>query len=326
MSRIEELRKEEAELEKLMYEGEEENPAEVKPESAPFTDEVENLTPDGATEEATETETPEAKKTRVSWKKRHTSYKTATDHTIYTLRQENAALKAGMAEVSESTNQLRKEILALKTAQASNVDPLEGVITQEDTDVIGPEAVEIIKKVALAKQKSPELDSLRAELDVLKAERNRNLKTEAKNIQAKSFEDLKNKLTEVVPDWLALDNEAQFKVYMEEGYDQFSGKPRMGLFHSAMKSGDVTNVARFYNEYKSLKPESKESILEKKVTPVAAGADTPSLESKKTTYSIGEYTDFYDSLNTGTFKGTAKEARELQHVLDTAFVQGRIVD
>ncbi len=324
MSKLEELRKEEAELEKLMYGGAEEKPTEtVAPSTGDEGDEgtIEVL------ETPTNTETPEAKK-RVSWKKRHASYKTATDHTIYTLRQENAALKANMANISESTDQLRKEMTEFRAKAAKDVDPFEGIITQEDSDIIGPEAVEIIKKVANVKQSNPELNDLRAELDLLKAERTKALKDEAKNIRAKSFEDLKNKLSTVVPDWVALDDEPDFKVFMEQGYDKVSGRPRMDLFHSAMSSGDVANVARFYNEYKSLKPETKESILEKKVTPVAEGGDSTAsiIDRQKKTYTIDEYVNFYDDLNRGVYRGKEKEAKGLQHILDTAYVEGRLIE
>lgn len=316
MSKIEDLKKEEAVLEEKMYGNQSDDPADAAP-----------LTGDPTVPEGN-VEPPEAKKQRTSWKKRYTSYKTTTDHTLHSLRQENAALKASMANANESTDTLKQEIQEIKRNIASTVDPYDGIITQEDTDIIGSEAVEIMKKVANHNKANPDVDDLRKELNALKAENNRKLKAEAEVAKANSFSTLKDKLSTVVPDWKVLDEEDGFREFMEGGYDKYSGVPRMDLFSSAMRSGDVANIARFYNEYKSSKPETKESILENRVTPVAEGAgDTlDGNQRQKKTYSIREHTEFYNSLNRGEWKGREKQARELQHILDTAFVEGRLTN
>ena len=321
---LDKLQQEEKELEELVYGKKQENqedntsPLEINPDTTPIVQEERKEEDDGS-----------------SWKKRFTSFKASADNTIFQLRKDNAQLKSDIANVIDRNETILSEVVALKKqiSTKSQEDSYDNLFSQEEVDIIGPEAVDIFKKVVKKtagkpKEENEDIKLLKEELNLLKKERNNNLRKEKENIETESFGSLKTSLEKIVPDWQSIDVDPKFLSFLEEA-DEFSGLPKRNLFASAVQSRDVFNVSRFYNEFKGLRS-SKEDILSKKVTPIgtnSGSSDNLDKESNsKKTYTINEFNKFMDDYTKGKYKGKEKEARIIEARFDKAFIEGRIID
>jgi hypothetical protein len=270
---------------------------------------------------------------RTSWKKRYASYKATTDNTIFELRKEVAGWKSRMASREDTIDELTKEVRRLTQEAVSKVDPFDGVFSPEEVDLIGPEAVDIIKKAIDSRvgktTEDPAIKALEAKLERLEKEKRDAMKREAESIQTESMEQIKARLSKLVPDWSTIDLEPGFEKYIT-GTDEASGVQRLKFFQTAINDRNVSALAGFYNHYKSLKPKSKQEVLASRVTPSGNGGSESSplgRDNPKKVYSIKEYTDFMDSVARGDYRGSAarrKEAQLIERQFDTAMIEGRI--
>jgi hypothetical protein len=300
-------------------------------ESTPPTDEVQE--PENNEEFVSEEEEslPEEKATtsnRPSWKQRFANYKASTDNTIYNLRKENAALKLEVEKVLGSTQDLKRQMKELQTNTSRNEDPFKDVFTQEDVEVLGPEAIDVFKRALKSTStRTPvdteEIKELREELQRMKEDRIRSAEREAASLEEQTFEKFKSSLTKAVPDWTKIDVDPKFAEFIE-AVDPFSGLPRKVLFQRAVQGRDTQRVALFYQDYMKLMPKSKEEILAKKVTPTGSG-HSESVEPKAgKVFSLREFEAFMDDYSKGRYKGKEKEAQLLEAKFDKAFREGRI--
>lgn len=265
-------------------------------------------------------------KPRLSWKKRFTSYKASTDNTIRELRENAARLNVMIAEKDDEIATCNKKIATLEQTIVGSVDPYKDIFTEADEEMIGSEAVGIIKKAMQAKGSGSNatVERLEKELEAIRKEKLDAAKREQAKYKADSLESLKVKLSSIVPDWNDIDLEPQFKTYIE-GYDDVSGFPRGKLFSNAVNIGDVAGVARFYKEYQNLKPKSRTDILAEHVTPNSGGASSSDgTQQNKRLYSLAEYTKFMDDVTKGKYKHNRKEALKQERIFDIAFSEGRI--
>jgi len=326
---LDRLKEEELEAQKLMFgeDNSEENPTEtlVAPEeeivdlseieTEPTKVIAEPIDEDGGS--------PEQKKQRVSWKNRYSTYKASTDVTIRDLRSEGADLRYRVAEVDEELMSLKRQLSDLNS---NKKDIYAETFSTEDEEIIGTEAIDIIKKAMKANEgaNSQELESIRAELASSRAERLRSLEQSKKNLRAKDLDDLKAKLDGVAEGWRDFDHDPAFIDYLD-GVDVSSGRLRKDLYSVAVESGDVTNVASFYSCFKSTLPKSREEILASQITPTGnAGSPESFDKGNKQTYHMGDYLKFMDDLTKGRYKGREKEALIIEGRYDKAMYEGRM--
>lgn len=318
---LEKLRREEKELEAQMY-GTKDEEVVVEQTALPVEEEKEESTP---VEVITQPEP--VVKDKSSWKKRYTNYKASTDNTIRQLRTDNAALRVEVSEARARIMQLSKDLVALDVPKE---DSFEDVFTKEDEDLIGVEAVDIIKKAMKSRKvddgSSKKVEMLEARLAEMEAQRAAQAKQDLENLQADSMEDLKAKLSNIVEDWSVIDLEEDFGKYLKE-VDPFSGVLRSTLFTRAIHDRDVKRVSDFYTDYKALKPKSREEILSAKVTPKASGASSAGSTNGNTgkrIYTIEEYTKFMDDFARGKYPGTKQEAEAKERMFDEAWMDNRV--
>lgn len=263
------------------------------------------------TEVTTEQDKPEKSK-RTNWKKRFTTYKASADNTIYELRQELATKMRYMVDLEKTIEDLKKAIPA--------VDKYKDVITQEDEDTIGPDAVGIMKKTVEAATSGLEKKLQEAEAK----ERARRIEEAGK---AKSLADLsfRQRLEGLVENFDDIDVDPRFHKFLGETDD--SGLPRKTFFAKGVQGGDFMRVAGYYKEFLSTLPKSREDILEKKIAPVGGGdAISNGTPDAPLTYTIQEYMDKSSIIERGSWRNT-KERDKLYKdikVLEQAFVEGRL--
>lgn len=318
---LERILEEEKELEKLMYE----TPAEeVTPiQSDVVADEDEIVEPTETTEVISQ-ETPEEtqeRKQRQSWKARFVGYKASTDKTISNLRKDNSNLIARLNESNAEVNKLSSRISNLLN---KDVDIFEGSITPGDVDVIGVEAVDVVKR-ATKKATESAMGPIREELERLKAkdlkrqEEDRNARTQA------TYNVFLKDLANLVPNYAELNVDEGFKKYMED-YDSSTGEKRVDIFRRAEEFHDADRVADFFLEYKESVPKSKKTVLEDKVTPNSNNASSVPLsgDNLQESFTAKQVERFYNDLTKGVYKNRLKEAEDIETRITKAYLNGNI--
>lgn len=263
--------------------------------------------------------TEQPKKPRTSWKKRYTNYKTSTDQKLFQLRRENADLSERVARLTAKQEEL---LVAIKNTKKPE-DTFRGAITPEDEELLGTEAIDVMKRATDAATAD-----LKAELEQLRRDKVDRARREAEVARESSTADLMSRLDNVVEGWQDIDEDPKFGNYLDQ-VDPLSGLTRKVLFGNSISAGDVEGVARFYRGYADTLPPTRESILERKVAPIGEGAGTTvdeTINPRVKTYSISEYENVYESLNKGDYKSQAEKKQLLERaaLLDKAFIEGRI--
>jgi len=322
---LDRLKKEEAEMEELYYSKASSKEPEVgtedllagettKEETAELeavANSFEGATPQEVVEDSVQPEKP----ARTNWKKRYTNFKASTDTTIFQLRQENATLKESLVGLRGNIADLTEQLTALKPST------FDGVITQEDEDTIGPDAVKIMKKTSEALSKP-----LEEKLKQLEDEKRAREVADAKASRADASAGFKGKLVSLVEDFDKVDLNPKFLQYLGET-DPQTGVPRKEFFDRAVAYGDFVRTAGFYNDFARSLPQSKESILAKKVAPIGGGA-TPSAEGvgRPKTYTMEEFDKTYSDYQKGAYRNLEEKNNLIKKMdlLDKAFTEGRI--
>ena len=273
------------------------------------------------------------KNKRTDWKNRFTRYKASTDLTINQLRQDRAKLVSDVDDLKTRLSEVMKKFKSMEAKHAESFDPTEGIITPEQEELLGPEAVTVLKNIAKTlivqarEGTQPEVDTLREQLEELQRKRAEETKKAAELEQRQDMANFKDRLVRAVPDFDKLDVDEKFGEYLE-GVDEASGYPRVHLYKTAIQGRDVLGVARFYNDFRSTKPKTRKDILEESVSPVGDSASTSSpldaSSGSKKRYSIQDYNTFMDDQSKGLYRGREKEARQKEMMFDKAFVEDRI--
>lgn len=311
---LERLKSEAKEIEEMMY------PSENPSEEAPTVETDTGLEQESTAEVITPVETEEVseaeKKKRTSWKQRYSTYKATTDATIYQLRQGESSLKQKIAELS-------KVVGELQDVKATEVDLFAGVITEDDEDLIGTEAVGIMKKATEAANKP-----LLEEIKRLKAERLADTQRQADSAKATSTAELRNRLSNLVENFETIDISQGFSNFLDE-VDPHSGYQLKRLYSNAVSSGDIYRVADFYKKYSESLPPSKESILEEKVAPTGQGGSAVNTgeSTKKQVYSVAEYVKASTDYTKKNWRNNNEKQQliEKMAMLEQAYSEGRVL-
>jgi hypothetical protein len=321
------LLREEKEAEAMMY-GEEPVEEQAQATEEPDEDDAqEELDHSEESVEASEEPETTEKPQRVNWKKRFIGYKDSTDITIRDLRHDNASYRVQISDLKDEIESLRKQLYELEKKKEPVTDPFEGVFTQEDIDLLGPEAIEAMKKVALAQRKEPapdpRIERLEREAKENRERERERAKREAEKSDAEQKEYLRNKLEELIPNFEKIDEDPGFAKYLNE-VDPLSRKVRMDLFANSVNTLDVAGVARFYKEFSG---KSKESFMDDFITPTGDGAtDSAPERTGKKIHRLADYEQFMDDITKGKYRGREKEARKLELMYDKAYQEGRLVE
>jgi uncharacterized phage infection (PIP) family protein YhgE len=329
---MEKLLKEEKEAEELLYGQSEENPSETEAPS-PEVEEEETAPVEESSETSEETkDKTDPKPKRENWKKRYIGYKSSTDKTIRDLRLEVHDYHDRFKALEAKYNNLVEQYTKIRDEIESARDPFEGVFSQDDIDTLGPEALEAMKKAALATKvkeatDSSEVTELREEINRLKkAEQERKAAARAEE-DDKSLRDLQARLERMIPKFSQIDNDPGFGEWLND-LDEASGQLKIDLLTNAVNSRDVVGVARFYKEYSESLEAPKDSFMDDYITPEADAVDSvaPDGRQNKKRYHISEYEEFMDELTKGTYRGREKEAKKIELAFDKAFLEGRVYE
>jgi hypothetical protein len=327
---LERILAEEAELEKQMFGTNQES--EDTSSAAPLEDPDDSYVEDDnqgkvdfpeATEvilqETQETET-EAKQ-RVSWKTRFKNFKASTDKTISTLRKENSRLATESLGLRKQVDELSTRVASL---QSSNTDIFSGIITDEDSEAIGEEAVDIVKRTS---QKAVEASvaPLKEKLRQLEAEKEAERLRKIELREKQEYNYFLKDLEKIVPDYEVIDHNPKFLEFMDE-IDPSTGDKRMDTFKSAESYRDADRVADFFLEFKRTLPRSKRERLEENITPTgtSGAGDVISNVKPEEGFTATEVEKFFNDVTRGVYRNRKKEANDIENRITKAYMEGRI--
>lgn len=319
---LERALKEEKELESIVFQSDEsqtqQNTEDVSSES---TENVDNFSLNQPPEKETLGSTGDEDSKKSSWKERFSSYKAATDKTISNLRKDNSLLGTKLSEYERKIDELSYKVVELS---AKGRDPFSEVITKEDIDTIGPEAIDIVKK-ATKKIAEFEVSSVKKELEELKAKEASRVWQDGENKRKGEYNGFLSELQGKVPDYQTIDHNPKFAEFLNT-IDPYSGELRMDLFRRSESYLDANRVADFFLEFKEAQPRSKKELLEEKITPEGSkSTPNPIASNNKETISSSEVEKFYNDITRGLYKNKKKEADEIEARITKAYMEGRIM-
>jgi len=322
--RLEQLRKEEAELVKAAGEGEmvSSDPTEGTDPTQSTTENL--LEPSEGESKVTAEEDTKKEPTEQGldyWKQRALEaesrfgkYKSKTDLTIYTLRTETKELRERIINMTERQ--------AAQTIAKPTID-INEVFNQGVVDVLGEEAVEAIKKVVA--QTNERVDLTEAKL--LEQDK-KQMTSKLQQDSVSAYETFVEALENLVPDCRTLNQDAGFLSYLD-GFDS-TGTPRLVRLQAAQKIGDVERVASFFDAYKNSlethKTPRKDSIASR-TGPVQKSSST---DVKKDTgvepITLSFMNKHESDVAKGKFRGRESERKAIDKRIEEAYLAGKIIN
>ena len=207
----------------------------------------------------------------------------------------------------------RLQSLEDQLEEMKNVKPPELLVRPEEIEQYGEGLIDVARRVAREELASKDamIAKLKTEIDSVKS-------VQSHVVQDSFF----RSLTEMVPDWEALNADANFLNWLD-GVDDLTGETRQSLLGRAEQQRDPVRAAKFFNTFKktsqSWAAQSAASMEQQIVPPTNQAPSTP--QSKKI-WTRAEITTFYDRVRRGTI--TDADAFAIEADIASASVEGRI--
>lgn len=216
------------------------------------------------------------------------------------LAAENKELKGRLSD-------LEQQIELLK------VKPAEPLVKPEEIEEYGEGLVDLARRIAKeeVQAKQAEIDLLKSKLDSLS------------NVTTQKVEkDFFTSLTEMVPDWEQINQDAKFLAWLDE-VDELTGESRQALLSRAEKSRDAARTAKFFTAFKKTSSSwaaNSNQALDQQIAPDTNKA--PQTPPSKKVWTRAEVSDFYSRVRRGEIDD--KEAIAIEADLHAAQIEGRI--
>jgi cell division septum initiation protein DivIVA len=207
----------------------------------------------------------------------------------------------------------RLQSLEDQLEEMKNAKPPELLVKPEEIEQYGEGLIDVARRVAREELASKDamIAKLKSEIDSVKS-------VQSHVVQDSFF----RSLTEMVPDWEALNADTNFLNWLD-GVDDLTGETRQSLLGKAEQQRDPVRAAKFFNTFKktsqSWAAQSAASMEQQIVPPTNQAPSTP--QSKKI-WTRAEITIFYDRVRRGTI--TDADAVAIEADIASASVEGRI--
>lgn len=207
----------------------------------------------------------------------------------------------------------RLQILEDQLEEMKNAKPPEALVKPEEIEQYGEGLIDVARRVAREELASKDalIAKLKAEIDSVKS-------VQSHVVQDNFF----RLLTEMVPDWEALNADANFLSWLDE-IDDLTGETRQSLLGRAEQARDPVRAAKFFNTYKKMSQTwaaKSTASLEQQIVPPTNQA--PSTPQAKKIWTRAEISSFYDRLRRGTISDA--DAVAIEADIASASIEGRI--
>jgi len=207
----------------------------------------------------------------------------------------------------------RLQSLEDQLEEMKNAKPPELLVKPEEIEQYGEGLIDVARRVAREELASKDamIAKLKSEIDSVKS-------VQSHVVQDSFF----RSLTEMVPDWEALNADTNFLNWLD-GVDDLTGETRQALLGKAEQQRDPVRAAKFFNTFKktsqSWAAQSAASMEQQIVPPTNQAPSTP--QSKKI-WTRAEITIFYDRVRRGSISDA--DAVAIEADIASASVEGRI--
>lgn len=217
------------------------------------------------------------------------------------LSAENKELKSRLAEIEQ------------KLLDLQNATPPQPLVSPQEIEEYGEGLIDVARRIA-----REELAGKDAEIQALKAKLNSLEETTTKVVQEDFFSALGTK----VPDWMTINNDANFHKWLDE-IDDLTGARRQDLLSTAERDRDADRVAKFFLAFKKTSQKqvaNANAALESQVAP--SSVQTPNTPPAKKVWTRAEISQFYERVRKGEVDD--KEALAIESDIQAASIEGRI--
>ncbi len=207
----------------------------------------------------------------------------------------------------------RLQLLEEQLEEMKNAKPAEPLVKPEEIEEYGEGLIDVARRIA-----REELASKQSEIDKLKRE----IESVKSVTTSKVSQDFFKSLTEMVPDWELLNEDAQFLKWLEE-VDELTGETRQTLLSRAEQARDATRTAKFFSAFKKTTSSwaaNSSQALEQQVAPTTKQA--PNTPPSKKVWLRSEIAEFYDRVRRGLVED--KDAIAIEAEIQAASIEGRI--
>lgn len=326
------LLKEEEELTMKAYgapEGTEEDSATTEDSEESTATETSKDTEDTPTEEtvAVTTDpkpvTDEPEKTEIDsgedWEKRYKNLRSSRDQKLYEAKRQLAGALQTIATLHTQVAELQKSV--------PQVDPLEGVFTQEDIENLGDSTVEALTR-ATKKATAAATASLEKQLQEQRELRKQEQQALAERTSSEAYDIFLSRVAKAVPNWETINFEKGFEEFLLQ--PDLDGNQRKAYFTAAEAQGNAALIIRYMKEYEATKvaQPAKQDRLAAKVTPTGEdGGSNPQVDEGNTENVSKAFIDkFYMDISKGVYKGRYSEQQRIEAKIDKATMERRIVN
>lgn len=221
------------------------------------------------------------------------------------------------SEVPRFAEQVKELTKRLDGLQQENeqlkAKPPEPLVSQQEVDEYGEGLIDVARRIA-----REELAAKQAEIDTLKRQMTDLGEATTKTVSNDFF----RSLTALVPEWEALNTDANFIKWLEE-VDELTGQTKQVLLSQAEQTRDATRVAKFFTSFKKTTQTwaaNANHSLESQVAPATNKApDTP---ASKKVWTRGEISEFYTRMRKGLVSDA--DAIAIEADITAASIEGRV--
>jgi hypothetical protein len=240
------------------------------------------------------------------------------------------------SQVNELTTSVSKLTEKLTTTPPEPPQPAATGVTEKDREAFGDELLEVVGRV-VSNALSPLLARI-AELEGKTTATTTQVEQVAKTQTATAQQIMVNRLTELVPDWQAINTDQKFLDWCLTT-NPLTGQPNQALLDAASASGDAGRLAAIFTTYKAhagitpsaptpaqtpVTPAAK-AELESQVQPGTNRPSNPQVPTNEArVFTPREVEQFYIALSKGEYKGQEAKAQALEAEIDRAMAEGRV--
>lgn len=225
-------------------------------------------------------------------------------------------------ELRQAHQQMMAEVERLKTQSAEQPS----LVTDADREAFGEDLVSLAERVA--KQNLKPLQDKLAKLEAENASLHQSMARTEQEVQITSQDAYRNKLTALVPNWEAVNQDHGFLVWLGQTDPVFGVQRQEGL-NRAYSNLDAHATAAIFNAYMqtvapAAKPKSPKDELQSQVAPTrsrsVAAPVTDEWSSK--IWTGREIEHFYNEQRRGAY--TLADADRISNEIDRAVAEGRV--
>ena len=254
--------------------------------------------------------------------------------------------QTGMIQHLQSQLDATQTLLASLNAQRESA-PVEGstptpvsnrLVKDEEIREFGPDLIDVVRRVAREENLAllPEIDR-RVQPVVQRVDQTAQyVQRVGQRVARNDQQSVHTLLTDQVPNWQELNGDSGFLEWLEQ-VDPYSGHKRGALLDQAYRSHNGPRVVAFFQGYidehavvtppaTAVAPTTPQKRLGDFVapgTPKTGAAGTPDGSGKRV-WARKDISDFYRSLQAGTYKGTAEQRRATEADIFAAQRENRI--